>query len=458
MKVCGISGFNSDNINDAISESVGGIVVGNEIVRAVVYADDISPVNDNSSATNAALQAIFEAGSFNSYKFKPSKCKIIGSDINMGTKYMLGKKSIERAKCGLLLVAIIDGKGINVSEHVKRRAEMVRTASRLIKSWRTKGLPFQVAYKHLFLAKVVPRFTYAFALVKFKEWDSVHDLIRETLERALCCTFGWSVPKRFKVRPGIWLMICGFPSVFALLRKSKLEMAARLKIADNKAGRIFRNLYMTDRGSFESDVYWSLREWLLLRQWDRLDSDSLPRFKRKVLNVSLKCWPKGLQVNGNITWLYHNHVAFSGKVPMWADWEWPKGKGMEVFQTHFYCLLIGQHPAGGSEACCSRLLCKDKKMGTVYQHHFFECVDHMRNRSFYQKHVRRMYSDSIACGSFEIPQRVVDGILEKPCGMWVGLFDQRLFELGLKLRSLHELYRLTTMASVLSWGRFYSLP
>ena len=96
-------------------------------------------------------------------------------------------------------------------------------------------------------------------------------------------------------------------------------------------------------------------------------------------------------------------------------------------------------------------------MGTVYQHHFFECVDHMRNRSFYQKHVRRMYSDSIACGNFEIPQRVVDGILEKPCGMWVGLFDQRLFELGLKLRSLHELYRLTTMASVLSWGRFYSL-
>jgi len=203
------------------------------------------------SETNAALQAIFEAGSFNSYKFKPSKCKIIGSDINFGTKYMLGKKSLERAKCGLILGAVIDGKGINVSEHVKRRAEMVRTASGLIKSWRTKGLPFQVAYKHLFLAKVVPRFTYAFALLKFKEWDSVHDLIRETLERALCCTFGWSVPKRFKVRPGIWLMICGFPTVFALSRKLKLEMAARLKIADNKAGRIFRNLYMTDRGSFK---------------------------------------------------------------------------------------------------------------------------------------------------------------------------------------------------------------
>ena len=33
-------GVYSDNINDAISHSVGGIVVRSEVVRAVIYADD----------------------------------------------------------------------------------------------------------------------------------------------------------------------------------------------------------------------------------------------------------------------------------------------------------------------------------------------------------------------------------------------------------------------------------
>ena len=55
-------------------------------------------------------------------------------------------------------------------EHVTRRAKMVDTAIKLIKSWRSKGLSFRVAIKHLFLAKVVPRFTYAFGLLCVKEW------------------------------------------------------------------------------------------------------------------------------------------------------------------------------------------------------------------------------------------------------------------------------------------------
>ena len=150
-------------------------------------------------------------------------------------------------------------------------------------------------------------------------------------------------------------------------------MAARLKVAENKAGRIFKSLYLADRGSFESDVHLALTEWRLVSQWDRLDTDSLNCFKRKVLNVSKKFWPQGLQTNGNYTWLYHNYMAFSGNVPMWADWEWPKGKDMGVYQTHFYCLLTGQHPAGGTEACCLRLLCKNNNKGSVYQHHFFVC-------------------------------------------------------------------------------------
>ena len=137
---------------------------------------------------------------------------------------------------------VVDGIGVHAVEHVSRRAKMVDTSIKLIRSWRTKGLSFQIAYKHLFLAKVIPRFTYAFSLLPLTKWGSVHDIIRKTLERALCYTFGWSLPKRIRVQPGVWFIVCGFTTVFALLRKLKLEMAARLKVGDNKAGRIFRGL------------------------------------------------------------------------------------------------------------------------------------------------------------------------------------------------------------------------
>ena len=62
----------SDNINDAICDAVGGTMVGGEMVGAVIYADDISPVNPSSAETNTALNAISKAGTFNAYKFKPS--------------------------------------------------------------------------------------------------------------------------------------------------------------------------------------------------------------------------------------------------------------------------------------------------------------------------------------------------------------------------------------------------
>ena len=373
-------------------------------------------------------------------------------------KYILGGKVIERAKFGLLLGVVIDRIGIQAKEHVDRRVKMVDTSIRLIRSWRTKGLSFHVAYKHLFLAKVVPRFTYAFGLLRLTKWGSVHDLIRKTLERALCCTFGWSVPKGLRVRPGVWFIVCGFTTVFAMLRKLKLEMAARLKVGDNRAGKIFRSLYMSDRGLLERDVHSALKEWLLLGLWNTLDSSTLAPFKKKILKVSRKCWPQGLRTDGNLTWLYHNHMVFSGNVPEWADWNWHIGKGMDLFQSHFYCLLIGAHPAGGNEACCLRLLCGGRNRGTVYQHHYFECGDYIRNRMFFQNRARRLYNEMIEDGHHFFPLRVLDDILVKPSGMWVGLFDNCFFELGLKLSVLHELHRIMTMASVMSWGRFYALP
>ena len=186
--------------------------------------------------------------------------------------------------------------------------------------------------------------------------------------------------------------------------------------------------------------------------------DTLSAFKTKVAKVAKKCWPKELPMNGNLRWLYHNHNAYSGNVPMWADWVWPKGKDMDKFQIHFLCLLIGQHPAGGSEACCSRVLCKDRRGGSVYNHHYFECVDFIKNRRFFRDGVKRLYSESVASGYCDIPAGVINGILGRPCRMWFGLIDPCLFDLGLKLGSIHELHRIVTMASVLSWGRFYLVP
>ena len=247
-------GVYSDNIRDAICDSIDGITVGSEVVRAIIYADDISPVTFSSTETNDVLQAISTAGSFNSYKFKPSKCKVLGSK-NDKKEYTLGGKSIESAESGLLLGAVVDGNGLLTSLHVRRRPKMVETAIKQIKCWRTKGLPFKVAFRNLFLAKIVPRFTYAFSLISLEDGGKNLELMKTTLGRALCSTFGWSVPKRFNTQPAIWFAVCGFPSVFALLRKLKLELAARLKICDNRARKIFRNLYKSDRGFFERDVH-----------------------------------------------------------------------------------------------------------------------------------------------------------------------------------------------------------
>ena len=451
-------GVYSDNIQNAIIRAGRGIVVGNENVRAVTYADDISPVNDSVASTNLALKAISDAGTFNSYRFKPSKCRIVGADLDGETVFTLGSRSIETKNSGLLLGAVINGTGIFAMEHIRRRAGMVDTHIKLIKSWRTRGLPFRIAYKNLFAAKVVPRFTYAFALLHLKEWGEAHELIQRTLERALCCTFGWTVPKKFKILPGVWSLVCGYPTVSALLRKLKLDMAARLKLGDHKAGRIFRNLYISDRGSFEEDVNIALDEWLLNGSWESLCLKTLTAFKRKVLRLSKKCWHRNLRTDGNLSWLYHNHRVFSGNMPTWAEWVWPKGKGMENFQTHFYCLLIGQHPAAGEEACCSHVLCRGKGRGPVYLHHYFHCVNFRLNCSFFRDGVNRKYKEYVNDGHSDIPLNVIEEILERPSGMWFGLFDPSLFDLGLKLRSLHELHRIVTMASVLSWGRYYPLP
>ena len=72
---------------------------------------------------------------------------------------------------------------------------------------------------------------------------------------------------------------------------------------------------------------------------------------------------------------------------------------------------------------------------TVYDHHFFKCVEYNRNRCFFRKGVWRMYDEYVEAGHHDIPRDIVDAVLKRPCKMWVGLFDSNLFDLGLKLTS-----------------------
>ena len=64
----------SDNIQRSIIKSVPGILVGGQVVRIVVYADDDSPINSCPRLTNLALDAIASQGLYNCFKFKPAKC------------------------------------------------------------------------------------------------------------------------------------------------------------------------------------------------------------------------------------------------------------------------------------------------------------------------------------------------------------------------------------------------
>ena len=84
------------------------------MVSAVTYADDISPLGDSVASMNLTLKAISESGTFNAYKFKPSKCKIVGAALGEETAFTLGRRSIEKYNSGLLLGAVINAGGISV--------------------------------------------------------------------------------------------------------------------------------------------------------------------------------------------------------------------------------------------------------------------------------------------------------------------------------------------------------
>ena len=241
------------------------------------------------------------------------------------TSYKIGNDCIRREDSGLLLGAVISGSGIDAFEHVKNREGMVRKAITQIKSWRSLGLSANIAFSKLFLAKILPRFTFAFSLLNISEWCQTHDLIRKVFDKALYNTCGWVLTSGVKTHPGVWSMILGFPPVSSFLRQEKLLMAARLWVGDFKAARIFRGLFRKGGGSFERDVDKALSEWALGSSWDGLDKINIRNFKKKVKRIAKKQWPHDLAKDCQLTWLYHNHRCYSGNMPMFADWIWPQG-------------------------------------------------------------------------------------------------------------------------------------
>ena len=244
----------------------------------------------------------------------------------------------------------------------------------------------------------------------------------------------------------------------SFLCQEKLLMAAHLMVGEYKACRIFRGLFKGDRGSFEIDVVNALREWSLMNMWEKLSKDNLPLFKRKVKRFAKKQWPSRLGKVGRLSWLYHNHQCYSGNVPAWADWIWPKENALQVFESHFVCLLTGLHPAWGDDAICCHALCGIHTGDTLYKHHFFECPIHIENRTFFRESARGLFKEKDPSFATIFPSSLLETVLVQPCPMWVGLLDQGMFQTGVKLCVIHELHRIVTMASVFSWGRFYNLP
>ena len=300
-------GVYADNIHTQISKVVTGIEVGGVRIRDVVYADDITLVNSTPRETNLALNAVFEAGGFDAFKFKADKCKIIGVEADDPTIFRMGDEEIKRTPNGILLGAVINSRGLDVLAHVQRRAKMVENGIGRMKSWRTKGLPYEVAFKQLFRAKILPRFSYVFALLPCTKWGTAHSLIQKTLGKALENACGWHIPKAIYLPPATWFAVCGFPPVLSFLRKLKLEFAALLKLAEHRAGIIFKVLLKEKKGVLATDTISAIEEWKLVKLWRNLKEKTLIGFKKKIHKLAKQNWPHCLPRKGCHKWLYHKY-------------------------------------------------------------------------------------------------------------------------------------------------------
>ena len=60
---------------------------------------------------------------------------------------------------------------------------------------------------------------------------------------------------------------------------------------NHKAALIFRGLFASQGGSFESDVGKALDEWSLRSTWNALSGLNVREFKRKVKRIAKRQWP-----------------------------------------------------------------------------------------------------------------------------------------------------------------------
>ena len=128
---------------------------------------------------------------------------------------------------------------------------------------------------------------------------------------------------------------------------------------------------------------------------------------------------------------------------------------MGKFESHFYCLLTGIHPAFGGDGKCRRFECQGANSGSLYEHHFFDCESSSGNCNFFKEKALTLFEASTVKG---LSLSILNLIISKPSTWWIGLIDTKVFDLCPKIAQVHELHRIVTTASVLSWGRFYACP
>ena len=85
----------------------------------------------------------------------------------------------------------------------------------------------------------------------------------------------------------------------------------------------------------------------------------------------------------------------------------------------------------------------------------FYCESSIGNRKFFKEKVLALFEESSVKGLSLSTMKV---ILRKPSIWWIGLIENKIFDLCLNITHVHEFHRIVTIASVLSWGRFYKCP
>ena len=144
---------------------------------------------------------------------------------------------------------------------------MVRGSITQLKSWQTHDLSAAVVFNKLYMGKLLQRFSFAFSLFHLPKWGRTQELICKLFDKALYNTSVRKVPKEENVNTGIWSVIFGFPTQNSFLRQKKHLMAASVWLADQKAGRIFRDLLHEGGSCFEEDVIKALNELSVGSSW-----------------------------------------------------------------------------------------------------------------------------------------------------------------------------------------------